>query len=175
MPRSYINNMVANIQVDYRPLILVVEDNPHDVELLKLELSDYGERIKYHWADNTVGARNYLGKRGRFQDAMTPDLILLDLKLPIYSGHDLLRDIAQDDLWRSIPVIVLSSSHREEDIERSYREGAMLYVVKPGHWDRWTDLATSFAKLVGLAPDEVKPPTGRITKSNSSRSDPSPQ
>jgi CheY-like chemotaxis protein len=165
--------MVADIHVDLRPLILVVEDNPHDVELLKLALSDYGERIAYQWAENTVSALNYLGKRGRFQNAATPDLILLDLKLPIYSGHDLLRDIAQDDRWRTIPVIVLSSSHRDEDIERSYREGAMLYVIKPGHWDRWTDLATSFAKLVGLAPDEVKPPTGRITKADPPSKDPS--
>jgi chemotaxis family two-component system response regulator Rcp1 len=157
------NTPATSIPVDQVPHILFVEDNPQDVELLELAFAPYQKRIDYRYVPNTISALDFLAKRGRYSSAPTPDLILLDLSLPILSGHLLLQEIAQDGNWKKIPVIVLSSSNRSEDIDRAYHQGAMLYVVKPSHWDRWSDLAASFAALVGLSPDAFKPSSERIS------------
>jgi CheY-like chemotaxis protein len=146
------------------PCILLVEDNPHDAELMQLAFAPYASQLSVHWAQNTVRALDYLAKRGPFRSVQTPQLILLDLHLPVFSGHNLLQQLADDVRWRAIPVVVLSGSNKVDDIDRSYVDGAMLYVMKPGDWGRWSDLATSFARLVGVAPTEIKPPTGRIQR-----------
>jgi CheY-like chemotaxis protein len=141
--------------------ILFVEDNPQDVQLLETAFEPYRGRLDFRSVPNVISALDFLAKRGRYTAMPTPDLILLDLNLPVASGHRLLGDIENDPAWKQIPVIVLSSSNRKEDIELAYRLGAMLYVVKPSHWDRYTDLASSFARLAGVPPTQTRPPSGR--------------
>jgi two-component system, chemotaxis family, response regulator Rcp1 len=127
--------------------ILIVDDNPLDIQLLETAFGACRSSITLHAVGNGVRAFEFLSKRGEFWNAPTPDLILLDLNLPVVSGEKILEELQRDSIWKRIPVIILSCSHRKEEIESCYRKGASLYVVKPDHIDRYNELAQSFAKL----------------------------
>jgi len=146
------------------PHILFVDDNQLDVHLMQMAFEPYRERLSFSSVPNMITALDYLARRGRFTGAIVPDLILLDLNLPVQNGLVLLQEIEADPVWKRIPVIVLSSSSRQTDIEEAYRMGAMLYVVKPNHWDRYIDLASSFARLAGMPAHETRIPSGRIPR-----------
>jgi two-component system response regulator len=133
--------------MDARPVILFIDDNPHDIELLQMALESRRQSVDLHAAANAVQAFDFLAKRRQHWNAPNPDLILLDLNLPISGGRDVLRELQKDAVWRRIPVVVFSTSHRQEEIDECYRLGASLYVVKPAHFDRYVELATSFAKM----------------------------
>jgi DNA-binding response OmpR family regulator len=113
--------------------ILLVEDDPRDVELTMTALDDY------HLANEVVVARDgekaldYLYCRGEFSTRSTgnPAVMLLDLKLPKVDGLEVLQQVRSDDRLKLIPVVVLTSSHEEKDIMRSYKLGVNAYVVKP--------------------------------------------
>lgn len=113
--------------------ILVVEDDPRDVELSLTALEEY------HLANEVVVARDgqealdYLLCRGQFAGRATenPAVVLLDLKLPKINGLEVLQQIRSDERLKMIPVVVLTSSHEEKDMMTSYRLGVNAYVVKP--------------------------------------------
>jgi chemotaxis family two-component system response regulator Rcp1 len=129
--------------------ILLVEDNLQEVELLKLAFAPYVDWLNFCWVPNVITAVDFLAKRREFVSAPTPDLILIDLHLPILSGFTLLHILSQDRVLNRIRAIILSGSQSMDDVQQCYQEGASLYVVKPRDWDHWTDLATSFARLCG--------------------------
>lgn len=111
--------------------ILVVDDNPGDVNLLKEAFRELNSRAIISVAsDGEECLRLLLSAEN--SPASYPDLIFLDLNLPTVSGYDVLRHIKSDARTRHIPVIVLSSSRTEEEIERAYGEYANAYVQKPG-------------------------------------------
>jgi two-component system response regulator len=130
-----------------RPVILFVDDNPDDVSLLEAAFAQCRAGVELHSVQNGVQAYDFLSKRGEHWNAPTPDLILLDLNLPVRDGRAVLREFQKDPIWRRIPVVVFSSTHRQEEIDECYRLGACLYVVKPAHFDRYAELASSFAKM----------------------------
>ena len=113
--------------------ILLVEDDPKDVELTLTALEEY------HLANEVVVARDgqqaldYLYCRGDFSNrtADHPAVMLLDLKLPKIDGLEVLQQIKSDERFKMIPVVVLTSSHEEKDMMRSYQLGVNAYVVKP--------------------------------------------
>ena len=114
--------------------ILLVEDNPADVEIAMeaFRRSNKGNRV-FVCRDGEE-ALDYLFQRARFTkpgSAPRPDLVLLDLNLPGKSGTDVLEQIKQNDRLRSIPVVMLTTSDREEDVTRCYRMGANNYLAKP--------------------------------------------
>ena len=108
--------------------ILLVEDNPGDVRLVRETLSEGGLACRLEVASDGVEALEILRRE---RDAELPDLILLDLNLPRMNGFELLRVVKEDSRWRSIPVIVLSSSDSEDDVRRAYDLQANCYVTKP--------------------------------------------
>jgi CheY-like chemotaxis protein len=114
--------------------ILLVEDTRMDIELT---LDAFRERRldnTIHIARGGQEALDYLFGRGEFADREAhplPDLILLDLKMPVVDGHEVLRQIKQAELLKRIPVVVLSSSKEEGDLALSYDNGANSYLVKP--------------------------------------------
>lgn len=115
-----------------RPIqILLVEDNPADVDLAREALEQSRLHLEISVATDGIDAADFLHCRGRHAKACRPDLILLDLNLPRRSGRELLADIKRDPALRHIPVVVLSSSDAEKDIMQSYNLGANCYVVKP--------------------------------------------
>ena len=113
--------------------ILLVEDDPRDVELTLTALDDYKLANEVVVCRDGQEALDYLFARGKFSDRANenPAVILLDLKLPKVDGLEVLEQIKSDERLRLIPVVMLTSSHEEKDMMRSYRLGVNAYVVKP--------------------------------------------
>lgn len=117
--------------------ILLVEDNPADVEITREAFRRTRSGVRLHVCRDGEEAVEYLQQRGRYQPqtAPRPDLILLDLNLPGKSGLDVLRDIKQAADLKCIPVVVLTTSDRDEDILRCYECGTNSYLTKPVQFD----------------------------------------
>ena len=113
--------------------ILMVEDDPRDVELTLTALEDYKLANEVVVCRDGQEALDYLYSRGKFSDRINenPAVMLLDLKLPKVDGLEVLQQIKSDERLRMIPVVVLTSSHEEKDMMRSYKLGVNAYVVKP--------------------------------------------
>lgn len=111
--------------------ILLVEDNPGDVELTLEALKEGVGSHQVHIAEDGEEAIDFLRKKGKFERSPTPDLILLDLNLPKKDGHEVLEIIKQDNRLKSIPVIILTSSASNHDVATSYSLNANAYVIKP--------------------------------------------
>ncbi len=111
--------------------ILLVEDNPGDVDLTREGLKRGKVASNLSILDNGSDVMPFLEKKGRFAAAPTPDLILLDLNLPGKDGREVLGEIKGHPEFTKIPVVVMTSSEAEEDIVRSYLSHANCYVTKP--------------------------------------------
>jgi CheY-like chemotaxis protein len=113
--------------------ILLVEDDPKDVELTLTALEAYNLANEVVVTRDGQEALDYLYCRGRFNTRSTdnPAVLLLDLKLPKIDGLEVLQQIKSDERLKMIPVVVLTSSHEEKDMMRSYKLGVNAYVVKP--------------------------------------------
>ena len=113
--------------------ILLVEDDPKDIELTLTALSEYNLSNEIMVARDGVEALDYLYRRGEF--ALRPEgkpvVILLDLKMPRLDGVQVLRQLKSDEQMRFVPVVILTSSRESRDLEEAYRFGANAYVVKP--------------------------------------------
>jgi CheY-like chemotaxis protein len=115
--------------------ILLVEDDPGDVLITTEALQQ--TKLLHELATVSDGeeAIDYLRARPPHEDAVRPDLILLDLNLPRRDGREVLAEVKGDVALRSIPIVVLSTSEAEEDILRSYDLHANAYVPKPVDFD----------------------------------------
>ena len=122
--------------------ILLVEDNAGDVRLTQEVLSDSKIRNNLMVATNGEEALACLRKQGKFRDFARPDIILLDLNLPIKDGREVLAQIKEDPDLKRIPVVILTTSRAEEDILKTYNLHANCYVTKP------VDLTSSLKKVV---------------------------
>jgi CheY-like chemotaxis protein len=113
--------------------ILMVEDDPRDVELTLTALEEYNLTNEVVVTRDGEEALDYLYGRGPFATRSTdnPAVILLDLKLPKVNGLEVLQQIRSDERLKMIPVVVLTSSHEERDMIASYKLGVNAYVVKP--------------------------------------------
>ena len=113
--------------------ILLVEDNPHDLELtlIALERSQLANEVIV--VRDGADALDYLHARGGFasREQGNPAVVLLDLKLPKVDGLEVLAEIRASAMLKSVPVVMLTSSREEQDLIRSYELGVNAYVVKP--------------------------------------------
>ena len=123
--------------------ILLVEDNPHDVELTLRALKKHNLANQVHVARDGQEALDFLFGDGPISVKKCNRLkvILLDLKLPKVSGLEVLQKLKSDARCKTVPVVVLTSSHEDRDIEECYKLGVNSYVVKPVEFD-------AFAKTV---------------------------
>lgn len=117
--------------------ILLVEDNPADVSLTRGALQTGPVPAHLHVASDGAEALAFLRHEGDHRDAPRPDIILLDLNLPLKSGTEVLREIKDDEDLRSIPVVVLTTSGAAEDVRASYERRANCYVTKPVTLDEY--------------------------------------
>ena len=130
-----------------RPIeILMVEDNPGDVRLTQEALKDAKILNTLRVVEDGAAALDYLYRRGDYAHAPRPDLILLDLNLPKKNGREVLEDIKGDESLKLIPVVILTTSHAEEDVVRAYSLHANCYITKPVDF-------TQFAKIVRTIED----------------------
>ncbi|ADV68138.1 response regulator [Deinococcus maricopensis] len=114
--------------------LLLVEDELADAALFQEMLSEVAEEIMVHHVENGQEAWAFLTGGADFR----PDLVVLDLNMPVMDGHAFLRRAKADERLRSIPVLVLSTSEHPEDVQRSYEGHASGYVVKPGTYAEYT-------------------------------------
>jgi CheY-like chemotaxis protein len=111
--------------------ILLVEDNEGDIELTREAFEEAKFRNNLHIAEDGDIALDYLFKRNGYENAVRPDIILLDLNLPSTDGREVLETIKAEPSLRRIPVIILTSSNADKDVVSSYDLHANCYIVKP--------------------------------------------
>jgi CheY-like chemotaxis protein len=113
--------------------ILLVEDDPNDVELTLSALAENGLANEVVVARDGEQALDYLYRRGTYasREEGNPTVMLLDLKLPKVDGIEVLKRVKADPYLKIIPIVVLTSSREEQDLMRSYNSGTNAYVVKP--------------------------------------------
>jgi two-component system response regulator len=124
--------------------ILLVEDNPDDVDLTLRAFRHAGIISPVQVVGDGVEAIDYLFAQGTYADRASrelPAVVLLDLKLPLLDGHEVLRRIRANPRTQLIPVVILTSSLEETDLRRSYREGANSYVRKPVSYTEFVEAA----------------------------------
>ncbi|WP_440245921.1 response regulator [Dokdonella sp.] len=116
----------------YRP-ILVVEDDRFDAEMIQEALHEVGAPNPVERVEDGADAVDFLFRRNRYagRSDEAPALVLLDIKMPLMDGFEVLRTIRESDYTRQIPVVILTSSSEERDITQSRDLGANAYVVKP--------------------------------------------
>lgn len=127
--------------------ILLVEDNPDDVDLTREAFREVGATSRLHVVEDGVEAIAFLRHEAPYAAAPTPDLVLLDLNLPKRSGHEVLAAIRRDPALRGIPVVVLTSSAAESDMARSRALGADGYVTKPVDLDDYLRVVRTIDQL----------------------------
>lgn len=112
--------------------VLLVEDDPADANLAKRALRRGPVPCDVHLVRDGVEAMEFLRRQGeRFAAAPRPHLVLLDLNMPRKDGREVLSEVRADEGLKSIPVVVLTTSDVERDIEASYAHGANSYLTKP--------------------------------------------
>lgn len=111
--------------------ILLVEDNPGDVLLTREALADAKVLSQLHVVGDGIEASQFLKRQSPYENAIRPDLILLDLNLPRKNGSELLAEIKEDEDLKLIPVVILTTSEAEEDVLQTYKLHANAYVTKP--------------------------------------------
>ncbi len=114
--------------------ILLIEDNQDHAHLTHRALKEGNLLNEIFWVKDGQEALDFLFRRGRYTDpaaAPRPGLILLDIKLPKINGFEVLRRIKTDESLHSIPVVMLTTSDRDEEVKASYQAGANSYVCKP--------------------------------------------
>ena len=122
--------------------VLLVEDNPQDVELTLHAFKKNNLTNEIKVVRDGAEALDYLFSEGEYETGgaeLMPRVIMLDLKLPKVDGLEVLNQIRGDERTRRVPVVVLTSSHEESDIMRSYDLGVSSYIVKPVDFDQFTD------------------------------------
>jgi len=131
---------MTNQQVE----ILLVEDNEDDIVIIQEVFAD----MKLATIVNTVRdgeeALTYLRRKGKYKVARMPDIVLLDINMPKKNGFEVLEEMKKDPRLQSLPVIMLTTSHREEDVVRSYEKGACSYIHKLVILDQFKQLIKQF-------------------------------
>lgn len=146
--------------------ILLIEDNPGDVQLTRMAFEDGRVNNDLHVVRDGEQALDFLFERGEYTDASTPDIVLLDLNLPKIDGHEVLKEIRNDDALHHLPVVILTSSEDEEDIVRSYELNSNAVITKPVEASDFLEVVETFEEfwftVVQLPP---KPDNGDVGKS----------
>lgn len=113
------------------PRVLMIDDNPSDCRLVQEMFAESNAEIEFHSVPDGPNAFDFLSHTRRYAAAPTPDLIVVDLNLPVLGGKKILNLIKTHPDWRTIPVVVLSGSSDPEDVRTCRELGAEAYFVKP--------------------------------------------
>ena len=124
--------------------ILLVEDNEDDVYFTRRAFEAGSVAVNIHHVNNGEKCMAFLRRQSPYGEAPAPDLVLLDLNMPIMDGHDVLAAIVADDSLRHLPVIVLTTSSEAVDVQKMYRLRCNAYIAKPVDFDRFAEVVSKF-------------------------------
>lgn len=130
--------------------ILLAEDNEDDVVMMMDAFSEAKMINVIHVVNNGEEALKFLNKEGEYQFAEEPGLIMLDINMPRKNGFDVLDEIKKNDRISHIPVVMMTTSNRDEDIAKSYKKGACSYISKPVDFRNFNEIMKSFALYWGI-------------------------
>lgn len=136
--------------------VLLIEDREADAELAMIELERNNLANSVHWLKDGQAAIDYIAQR------KTPlRLVLLDLKLPKVSGLEVLRALCADPVSKDVPVVVMTSSKEDRDVQKAYELGASSYIVKPVAFDSFSEIVSKVGLywLIINQPPATPPPT----------------
>jgi len=141
-----------------RTRILLIDDDSSDARLTREAFKDSKLGSDIEVVSDGVEALAFLRREGRYKNALQPDIILLDLRLPRKGGLEVLAEIKADDALKLIPVVILSNSKAEEDIVRSYNLYANAYILKPMNLQQFITMVKSikgfWGEIVTLPPSQ---------------------
>jgi CheY-like chemotaxis protein len=132
--------------------ILLAEDSARDVELTLEALAEHNLANEVIVVEDGVEVLDYLHCRGKYEGriARPPAVVLLDIKMPRMNGIEVLREIRASDTFRSLPVVMLTSSREERDIVESYDLGINAYVVKPVDFQEFIEAVKTLGLFWGV-------------------------
>ena len=140
--------------------VLLVEDSARDVRLTQRAFAQADIAHDLRVVRDGDEALEYLHRKGAYAlpgSSPRPDMILLDLNLPRMGGHELMQRVKQDMRFRQVPIIVLTTSGRSDDVRQAYENGANAYLLKPVEFSRFTEvighLASFWLETVELPPE----------------------
>lgn len=123
--------------------ILLVEDNPADARLVKEAFKYFKIENEIFVVEDGLEAMKFLKNEEEYDNVQKPDIILLDLNLPRKDGREVLKEIKKDNVLKLIPVVILTTSHAEEDILGTYKNNANCYITKPVDLDQFISVINS--------------------------------
>lgn len=140
------------------PEILMVEDNEGDALLARESFKRLQYPVNLYHVENGEECLAFLRKEGRYTGVPTPDLVLLDLNMPIMGGREVLAELVGDPLLRQLPVVILTTSANEKDIIQMYALRCSTYIVKPldfQEFQRIIQVIADYWFTVAALPDNV--------------------
>lgn len=123
------------------PTVLLIEDDRDHAVLIMRCFEDL-RTAQIRWMEDGEKALDYLLHRGEFAEEETPDLILLDLRIPKYDGHDILQKIKDCEELLTVPRVILTTSDNPIDVRKAYQNHANSYLVKPLGLEEFRDMIT---------------------------------
>lgn len=120
--------------------ILIIEDNLADSRMIQELLNEFNTKTKLYTVRNGVEALKFLNKKEKYQHEVDPDLILLDLNIPLIDGFEVLKEIRTNKILNHIPVLVLTTSNCENDFLKAQKLQADCFITKPLDYDEYNKL-----------------------------------
>jgi two-component system response regulator len=132
--------MIDTLDNGRRRVVLLVEDNQLDVELTRQCFNEVAPSVRLCHVANGVEAMSYLRREGQHAEAPRPQLVLLDLNMPMMDGREMLAQMKNDAALKHIPVVVLTNSQSAEDVLKSYQLLANSYIRKPLDFEQFLEI-----------------------------------
>jgi len=126
--------------------ILLAEDNKNDVELTRQGFKKCKLLLNLHHVRDGEECMAFLRKQGKYSDAVTPDLLPLDINMPRMDGREVLAEIVADETLNAIPVVVLTTSAQDEEVLKMYKLRWSSYIIKPVDFDQFLYVVRSIAE-----------------------------
>ena len=139
---------MARAETPTRPIeVLLVDDSAADVRLTQEAFKEWHVPNHLNVVRDGLAALDFLHKEGTYSDAPRPDLVLLDLNLPCKNGKEVLKEIKTDPQLRRIPVMIMSSSRADSDLNKAYDLHANCYITKPVALDEFFNMMRSIEEF----------------------------
>ena len=139
--------------------ILVADDNDDDILMIQEAVDEARLLNLLHVVNDGQEAMSFLRRENPYQDARRPGLVLLDINMPKMDGFEVLKEMKADASLRHIPVVMLTTSRRDEDIVQSYSDGACSYIPKPVDFHSFQEVAKQFSLYWALV-SKIPPALG---------------